>query len=384
MTDKIPEAIRSLCSHKKPYSNSEEMDQLFVEAMQEVIRWHRKRCTYFAKLLVQEGIDENNLKTVSDCATLPLMHANFFKTHTIRSIPEEDVVETFTSSGTTGQKSQMFFDDWSMGAGRRMIDYIYDYYGWNQPDTPANYLLYTYETLPDSELGTAATDNFITKYAKANRRYYALRFVNPAENKHEFDCFGAIEALKSYEKEGLPVRILGFPSFMYFTLKRMEALDMNPLKLHPDSITSFGGGWKGHADQQIPKQELYEMIEYWLGFSHENCRDGYGSVEHAIPYFECKKHQFHVPVWSRAFIRDPKTLEIVPDGEPGFIHFVTPYITSVAAVSVMMGDLAVKRPGSACDCELETPFFEILGRAGTAKTKSCAIAASELLAGKGV
>lgn len=384
MYSEIPKAIRSLCTHAHPYSNTLETDQLFVDAMRAAVKWHEKRCSYFSKLLKQENLSVDTLQKIEDCANLPLIHANFFKTHTIRSIPEEEVSETFTSSGTTGQKSQMFFDDWSIGAGRRMIEYIYDYYGWNQPESTANYLLYTYETLPNSQLGTAATDNFLTKFAKTNRKFYALRFTNPAANKHEFDCFGTIETLKSYEQEGLPVRIMGFPSFMYFTLKRMEALGMKPLKLHPDSLTSFGGGWKGHADQQIPKRELYEMIEYWLGFSHENCRDGYGSVEHAIPYFECKNHQFHIPVWSRAFIRNPRTLEVVPDGEPGFIHFVTPYITSVAAISVMMGDLAVKHPASACSCGLKTPYFEILGRAGTSKTKSCAIAASELLAGKGV
>lgn len=375
----IPEPIRRLCATSTPYCTGAEYDQMFVSAMCAAVQWHRERCDYFARLLRQYGVDETSLNTVNDCATLPLMHADFFKTHTIKSIDDDQISLTLTSSGTSGQKSRMFFDEWSIGAGRRMIDFIYDYYGWDQPHQPVNYLLYTYETLPDSQLGTAATDNYLLKYAKPNRLFYALRLTDHRRDKHEFDIFGTIEALQSFAEEGLPVRIQGFPSFMYFTLKRMEDLGMEPLQLHPESMTAFGGGWKGYAEQQIAKQDLYQMIQHWLGIPQGRCRDGYGSVEHAIPYFECSHHQFHVPIWSRIFIRDVRTLEPLGYNEPGFLHFVTPYITSVPAVSVMMGDLAVLHPPEECSCGLLTPYFEILGRAGTSKSRSCAIAASELL-----
>lgn len=381
----IPEAIKHLCSRSTPYRSGEEYDRLFVAAMQAAVGWHRQRCEYFARLLDQYNVNEASLNTVEDCAKLPLVHANFFKTHTVKSIDDDQISLTLTSSGTSGQKSRMFFDDWSIGAGRKMIDCIYDYYGWNQPQQEANYLLYTYETLPDSHLGTAATDNYLLKYAKANRIFYALRLTDHVLGEHEFDVFGTIETLQSFAaEEGLPVRIQGFPSFMYFTLKRMEDLGMEPLRLHPDSMTAFGGGWKGYADQQIAKQDLYEMIEHWLGIPRDRCRDGYGSVEHAVPYFECPEHQFHVPIWSRIFIRDVRTLEPLGYNQPGFLHFVTPYITSVPAISVLMGDLAVLHSPEECSCGLETPYFEILGRAGTSKNRSCAIAASELLQGRKV
>lgn len=357
---------------------------MFVAAMVAAVGWHRQRCEYFARLLDQYSVDVNNLKTVADCAGLPLVHADFFKTHTIKSIDDDQISLTLTSSGTSGQKSQMFFDEWSIGAGRQMIDFICDFYGWNQPHREVNYLLYTYETLPDSRLGTAATDNYLLKFAQANRTFYALRLTDHVRGEHEFDIFGTIRTLQSFADEGLPVRIQGFPSFMYFTLKRMQDLGMEPLHLHPESMTAFGGGWKGYADQQIGKQELYEMIEHWLGIPGERCRDGFGSVEHAIPYFECSEHQFHVPIWSRIFIRDVRTLEPIGFNKPGFLHFVTPYITSVPAISVMMGDLAILHPPEECSCGLATPYFEILGRAGIAKNRSCAIAASELLQGRTV
>ncbi len=375
----IPFPIKSLCKVSTPYCSGDKYNDMFLCAIKAAVKWHRERCEYFSKLLEQFGINENSIENINDCSNLPLIHANFFKTHTIKSIKDEEVILTLTSSGTTGQKSQMFFDDWSISSARRMIDFIFDYYNWNNPEQKVNYLLYTYETFPDSKLGTAATDNYLIKFAKPANIFYALRFTDIDAGTHEFDIFGTIEKLHLYAQEGLPVRILGFPSFMYFTLKRMQSLKMKPIKLHPDSLTLFGGGWKGYANQQIPKLQLYKMIEYWLGIPQERCRDGYGSVEHAIPYIECPHHQFHVPVWSKVFIRDVKTLEVIDYGKPGFLHFVTPYITSVPAISVMMGDLAVLHPPDRCGCGLETPYFEILGRAGTSSTRSCAIAASELL-----
>jgi phenylacetate-coenzyme A ligase PaaK-like adenylate-forming protein len=144
-------------------------------------------------------------------------------------------------------------------------------------------------------------------------------------------------------------------------------------------MTMLGGGWKGYADKQISKIELYNLVEEMLGIPESNCRDGYGSTEHSVPYFECPKHHFHIPVYSRMIIRDVETLKPLPYGEAGFANFITPHLISVPAVSVLMGDMAVLHPACECGCGIKTPFMEIIGRAGTSKAKSCAITASELL-----
>ena len=72
-------------------------------------------------------------------------------------------------------------------------------------------------------------------------------------------------------------------------------------------------------------------------------------------------------------------LEVLDYGKPGYLCFVTPYITSVPAVSVMMGDLGVMHPAEECGCGIKSPWFEIAGRAGISKNKSCAVSAAELL-----
>lgn len=369
--------VQELCEIQQPYKQSALMDSFFLEAMKQSVDWHQNKNPFYKNLLKINNVDSSDLKSIGDLQKLPYIHANFFKTHEVPTVSKEEVAITLTSSGTTGQKSQMFFDDWSINSGRRMVDFVYDYYGWNTPETKTNYIVSNYEPEPDSTRGTTNTSKFLTHYAPANDMFYLLR--SNGRGGHEFDAFGAIEKLKKYEEEGLPVRVVGFPSFFYFVIKQMMDLGMPPLKLNPRSLVFTAGGWKGYADQQISKADFAALVEQQLGIPKSQCRDGYGSVEHSVPYIECPKHHLHVPIWSRAFIRDTKTLEVIGYNKPGFLCFVTPYITSVPAISVMMGDMAMLHPSEECSCGLKTPFIEILGRAGVSKNKSCAVSASELL-----
>jgi phenylacetate-coenzyme A ligase PaaK-like adenylate-forming protein len=351
-------------------------EAVFVEALKEMLQWHIERNGFYADYFRYFHFSPENLHCIEDCISLPFFHANYMKTHVFTSIDPTQAYKHFTSSGTTGQKSQTFFDLWSWNLMSYLVERNLTFKGFIT-DQPVNYLMFTYEPYPESKLGTAASDMLLSTFAPINRMFFALR--QNGRGGHEFDLFGTINALKEFEKESLPVRIFGFPSFFYFTLQRMYETGEPPLKLHPESLTIFGGGWKGAAEKAIPKIELYERAQAQLGIPEQRCGDSFGSVEHFVPYFECPHHHFHVPVWSKVMIRDVKTLQAVGYNTPGFLHFVSPYVSCYPGNSVMMGDLATLHKGETCGCGINTPYFEILGRAGTSKNKSCAIAASELL-----
>lgn len=370
--------VQALGDLREPYAHGAAADALFVAAMNEILDWHRGRSPFYRRLLELQGPRSGRVDSIDDCLALPPIHANFFKTHEIRSVPPEQVVLHLTSSGTTGQKSQMFFDAWSIGAGEAMVERIFRHYGWIQAE-PVNYLMVGYEPLRDWKVGTSWTDNALARYAPAHEVRYVLRATGTGG--HEFDVFGTIRALQEFAEQGLPVRIFGFPAFVNATLERMQALKLPALALAPGSMTFFGGGWKGQADKAIPKADLQARIEQQLGIANALIRDGYGSVEHSVPYVECPRHRFHVPVWSRVAIRDVATLDPLPAGRPGFLHFLAPYFTAAPTQSVLMGDLAAWYPGSDCGCGAEAPWFDLLGRAGQGKNRSCAVAAAELLKG---
>jgi len=372
--------VQSVCDLADPYVNLAEEDEKFIQAMKEVTSWHMEKCDYYKKLAASQNFKEESLKTLNDLLKIPHLWAHFFKAHEVLSVPEKDIFLHLTSSGTTGQKSQIFFDEWTIRSAQRMVDLIFEKYGWVTPDQKCNYVLFSYETESSSKLGTAYTDNFLCKYAPVNQVFTALKLTG--SGTHEFDCFGTIDAFIDFARQGLPVRLFGFPAFFYFALERMKKLGIPPVKMHPDSLVFLGGGWKGHADKAIDKNDFYALVEEMLGIPNERLRDGFGSVEHCVPYVECKNHEFHVPVWSRVFIRDVETLKPLGYDQKGFLHFISPYITSMPGHSVIMGDMASLHTPESCGCGLPTPYFRIHGRAGVSKNKSCALAASELLKGK--
>lgn len=372
-------SVLKLCALSEPYRFDSQADALFVEAMKEIVTWHKDRSEFYRRVLEAEAFSVDSIVSQSDLARIPAIPADFFKRHEVNTLTAEQITLTLTSSGTSGQKSKIGFDDWSIKAPQAMLTRQFEHNGWSTPDTRSNYLLYTYESDNSTHLGTSYTDLFLCRYAPINRLEFALK--RTGQGGHEFDVFGSIRALRDFSEDGRPVRIFGFPSFLYFTLKRMRDLREPALRLPEGSLVFLGGGWKAFANEAISKEELVKLTQETLGIVDENVRDGYGAVEHCIPYVECPRHHFHVPVWSRVFIRDLKTLSPLGFGEPGFLHFVSPYITSVPAHSVMMGDVATLHPSTGCSCGINSPYFTVLGRAGTSKNRSCAIAAAELLKG---
>ena len=372
----VPQSVQAFCARTTAYLPDGQTDAEFVHAMRDITRWHQQRSPWYRALLAQQGTDVQAINSIDDVLALPLVHANFFKQHEVLSVPESEIAAHLTSSGTTGQKSQMFFDAFTIGTARRMVDDVMQARG-IVSDQAANYLVNAYEPYDGLKVGTSNTNQYLMRYAPPAKVFWSLRAIGQA--KHEFDVFGAISALQAYAQDAQPTRIIGFPAFLHFTLQRMAALDMEPLRLPPGSVVIFGGGWKGHADQAISKEALHHSITHWLGIPTQNIVETFGSVEHSVPYVDCHQHHLHVPMWSRVVVRDVRSLQPVPDGQPGFLSFLSPYISSVPAHSVVMGDLAIRHPEGSCSCGNPSPWFEVLGRAGTSSNKSCAAAAAQLL-----
>lgn len=366
--------VRAFCAQTDPAAVRD--DALFVQAMVELSRWHASRNAWYAAMLAQNKVDLDDVRTLADLARLPVVHANFFKHHEVKSVPDDAISTHLTSSGTTGQKSQMFFDAYTMDTARRMVDDAMRARG-VPSDAPANYLVNAYEPYAGFKVGTSNTNQYLMRYAPVAEAFWTLRCVG--EGQHEFDAFGAAQALLRFADSGRPVRIIGFPAFLHFTLERMAQMAMPPLQLPEGSWVIFGGGWKGHADKEISRAALQAQIGERLGIGPRNIVETFGAVEHCIPYVGCSHQHLHVPVWSEVLIRDVRTLAPTGYDTPGFLSFLSPYITSVPAHSVVMGDLAVLRSPGSCACGASTAWFEVLGRAGTSSNKSCAAAAAELL-----
>lgn len=367
-------ARQKLFSYKKIY-DQKGSEELFIEAMRESILHHSTNCEFYGRLIKAKSFRVEDIKTIEDCTKIPPITADFFKYHEVLSINKDEVEIHATSSGTQGQKSQIFLDKESIRLGTKMAIRAIKYHGFISI-IPTNYIILGYEPREGNDMGNVKVALGMTRFAPAKEKVFALRSLG---DKYEIDYFGILNAFKRFNKQGLPVRILGFPSYLYMLLKMMKDSGIKPLRLNKKSVVLTGGGWKKFDDMAIDKQELYDMVEQYLGIPSKNFRDFYSAVEHSVAYPECENHHMHVPIWSRVIIRDVKTLEPLGFNQPGFLSFISPLVSSVPISSIIMGDIAVLRDGKNCGCGITTPYFEVLGRAGTGKTRSCAIAASEYM-----
>jgi hypothetical protein len=172
--------------------------------MREIVAFHVMNTPGYRQWLAHHHI-QADAANIDSWSQLPPIFANYFKQNLLISRSGEDALE-LTSSGTSGQKSRMRYDERSIGAAQGMVDRIFRHYGWETPEVPCNYLLLSYEPADIITLGTSFTDQFLCKYAPVKRAVYALRHSGSG---HEFDPFGVIRALREFAEKGLPVRILG-------------------------------------------------------------------------------------------------------------------------------------------------------------------------------
>ncbi len=244
---------------------------------------------------------------------------------------------------------------------------------------PTNYIILGYQREKGDFTGTAQTMYGTTMLAPAVHRTYAAK---KTEGNYLVDMEGVLKALHSYQRQGLPVRFLGLPAYMYYLVCTLKKSGMH-FHLNGHSRILLGGGWKRMQVSTEQKQELFDLIAETLGIPARNCREFFSAVEHPIAYCGCNNRHFHTPIYSRIIIRDVKTLKPVPNGTAGLLSFVSPLLHSVPLVSVMTDDIAILHDGQECCCGIQTPYFEVLGRAGAQGIKTCAADALEVLKGAG-
>ncbi|MDT8718413.1 hypothetical protein IAI10_17230 [Clostridium sp. 19966] len=112
-------AREKLFSYKKIYDQAGS-EELFVEAMRESIQHHSNNCDFYRKLLKAKGFRAEEIKTIEDCEKIPPITAEFFKHHEVLSVDRSQIEIHATSSGTQGQKSQIFFDKESVRLGTKV------------------------------------------------------------------------------------------------------------------------------------------------------------------------------------------------------------------------------------------------------------------------
>ena len=112
-----------------PYSlNREEKDQILTERLVELSKLHRNKCPAYKNMLKAIDFEEEKVESYKD---LPFLPVRLFKDLDLKSISDEEVVKTMTSSGTSGQAvSKIYLDrNTSSNQQKAMVKIVSEFTG---------------------------------------------------------------------------------------------------------------------------------------------------------------------------------------------------------------------------------------------------------------
>lgn len=360
---------------KNPF-DTERTNELFLNAIRENCEFQYENCPEYKKLLDELHFVPADLKSYEDIGKLPFLPTVFLKKHRIYSMPKRKMLIKATSSGTSGKFSEIGFELEGLLNGLHMVINV------AKPRKllslcPSNYIVFGYRPHKSNRTAVTKTAFGYTLFTPALSRTYALKYK---DGKYTPDLEGVIEAIVKYSKSGFPLRFIGFPSYTYFVMKMMDERGIY-VKLPKNSKIMLGGGWKQFYKEQEDKETMYALAKKVLGLEEEAIIESFGAVEHPILYCDCKRHHFHIPIYSRVIIRDVNTLDPVENGKIGLVNLITPMIKATPILSIMTDDLGILHDASECDCGIQSPYLEIIGRVGLKDIKTCAAGAAEALSG---
>ena len=221
--------------HRGPY-DLPSTDQLFLQATADCCAFHMARCPQYRAIAEHLGFSPDQLRTMDDLVRVPMLPTLFFKRHALFSMPKWRMGMKVTSSGTSGKFSRVGFDWGAIFAEIPMVLKLGWRHGLVSP-RPANYVVLGYKPHRENSTGVTRTMFGLTFFAPPLRRFYALRMEG---GQYVPDLDGAARALAQFARSPFPTRIVGFPSYLWFGLKRMEELGVS-LHLRPGADGPFSG-----------------------------------------------------------------------------------------------------------------------------------------------
>lgn len=342
-------------------SNTNEGKKIFQKAMFTVFDHHINNCLSFKKWCLNFNI--KNSKNLENLESIPFYPNMIFKK--LDLVSSKKKYKTILSSGTQNQnKSRIFLDSKNSKRQRVVLSKI------------LNQILEK-KRLPflitDLNPSIVKNDNEITArvagmtgylLASSSKKYILEKdkqnniILNINKFKKLIDC---------YREQNQPIVIIGY-TYMIYEKLILPILENNiKINFPKNSFLIHFGGWKKLENKKIDKKILTKYINENLNIKLNKIIDIYGFTEQlgtVYPAFGLGNNK--VPIYSKIFIRDMKTLKVVEDGKEGFIQFLSPIQTSYPGISILNDDIG--RITKNINGEVE---FEILKRIDKFEQRGC-------------
>ncbi|MFE3447612.1 acyl-protein synthetase [Nonomuraea sp. NPDC059194] len=309
---------------------------------------HRRDCEPYRRIVEAIGA----APPYGSVADLPWLPVRLFKTHELRSIPEEQVFRVLTSSGTTGQRpSRVYLDKEAAATQTRML-----------AATMRGVL--GERRLPMLIADTRAVVRDPTLSARGAGVLGMMNFGRDhtfaLDEEGRPDHAAVAGFLAEHGRE--PFLLFGFTFMVWLYLRELEADLSNGIMVH-------SGGWKKLAEQAVDNTAFRRHFAERTGLTAVH--NFYGMVEQiGTIYLEGGDGSgLYCPDFADVVIRDPDTWQETPVGVPGLIEVVSTMPTSYPGHVLLTEDLGVVH--GVDDGVWPGKRFSVLGRLPMAEARGC-------------
>jgi hypothetical protein len=345
-----------------PYSlDKAAKGKMLTERLKELTEHHRENCEAYDSILDSISYDENAVESYED---LPFLPVRLFKERTLKSVEEDEIVKTMTSSGTSGQNTSKIYLDRTTSSNQQkaMVKIVSDFTGSSRMpmiiiDCPS--------VVKDRKKFSARGAGILGFSIFGAKKIYALddeMHLNIAELK---------EFLSNYS--GKRILLFGF-TFMiwqhfYKELVRLKEETGETIDLS-NAVLIHGGGWKKLVSEAVSPEEFHDRLFEICGL--DDIHDYYGMVEQTgCIYMQCECGHLHASIFSDVIIRRHTDFSVADVGEKGIIQVVSTIPESYPGHLLLTEDEGVILGEDDCPCGRKGKYFRIFGRLKNAEIRGC-------------
>lgn len=328
----------------------------YLEMLTKLTNHHKKYCREYEKLCDTFRYP----MAFSSLEQIPMLPVGVFKKQELRSVCEEEVFKTITSSGTTGQQVSKIFLDKENAANQQktLAKIMGEVFGNHRVPM---IILDSPKVFKDRDMFSARGAGILGFSIMSSKRQFAL------DENMKVDFKGIQTFLETYS-EG-PVLVFGFTYMIweYFYKKLKEIGKKVSLER---GILIHGGGWKKMQKQAVSKEDYKKGIREVSGI--REVYDYYGMAEQTgCIYLECPCGHLHASVFSDVLIRDMRDFSLCSLGEEGVIQVLSPAATSYPGHSILTEDRGILLGIDDCPCGRKGKYFKVTGRISHAEVRGC-------------
>lgn len=344
-----------------PFSlDRKDKEKLLTERLIELTKFHQENCPEYARILDALSFNLNKVKTYKE---LPFLPVRLFKELDLKSVPQENIVKTMTSSGTSGQAVSKIYLDRSTSSNQQktMVKIVSEFTGSSRMpmiiiDCPG--------VIKDRAMFSARGAGILGFSIFGAKKIYAL------DDDMKLNVEGLKDFLEKYKNQKILLFGFTFMIWQHFYKELLKLKEQGIVFDLSNGIMIHGGGWKKLISEAVSHNQFHQKLQDICGLKH--IHDYYGMVEQTgCIYMECEFGHLHASIFSDIIIRRPKDFAEADIGQTGIIQVVSTIPESYPGHSLLTEDEGVILGIDDCPCGRKGKYFKINGRLKNAEIRGC-------------